>query len=353
MAVAAEHMSAVVLDGPHDLRLTEVARPRIARARDVLIDVALSGVCGTDLHAIHSPDTFGVPAGTILGHEIVGTVRAVGPEVENVAVGQRVVVAPNVHCGWCDHCRLGLTNQCRNRRTYGFTDPGGFASHVVVDAVACYPIAQDLPDREAVLAEPLSTVIASLRQGEPFPGEVAVVIGGGPIGLMHAVLLTGAGLTVIVVEPSAPRAAIADELDVAVVSQGPDRVLTTVDRETGGLGADLVIDTAGTQLDLASRIVRPGGRIVLFGVAPGFEGIVPVHHLQEREARVTGCLIGRNTFLPAVRMLEQRRFDFGPILPREVPIEELIAAVERQRSHQILKAAVRFEPNVSSNDTTE
>lgn len=135
MAHADDHMSAVVLDGADDLQLTDVVRPQVGRSRDVLLDIAVSGVCGTDLHAIHAPAAFGVPKGTILGHEMVGVVRAIGDEVRNVAIGQRVVVAPNVFCGWCDHCRLGLTNHCRNRRTYGFTEHGGFGPQVVVDGL--------------------------------------------------------------------------------------------------------------------------------------------------------------------------------------------------------------------------
>jgi len=339
---AIRNMPAAVLNGVEDLSIAEVERPVIRRDTEVLLDVTAAGVCGTDLHAIHEPASMGVPPGTILGHEFVGVAREVGAAVRSVTTGDRVVVAPNVSCGWCQHCRLGLPNHCLNNTTYGLSEHGGFAPHAVVEEVACLRVPDRLSDRLAVLAEPLSTVVAGVRLAEPFPGELAVVIGLGPIGMMYSAVLSAAGMRVVAIEPAPARAAVGEDFGADVVLEYPQAAPEAIEEATGGMGADAVIDTSGRQIELATRLARKAGRIVLFGAAPGFRAEISPGTIQEGELRVVGCLIGRATFLPALRLLDAGIVDLDAIVSEEVGLSDLPDAIARQRRQETLKPVVRF-----------
>src|SRR5581483_4375241 len=193
--------------------------------------------------------------GVVLGHELVGVVAEAGPEAE-LPEGERVAVAPNVSCGTCGPCRRGRRNHCERFTTIGIFVDGGLAPKVRVPAAQCHPIAASLPAHVAALAEPLSTVVHGARQAAAFPGELAVVIGAGPIGLMFVALLSHAGASVVAVEPAAERAALAERLGARAIAPGAQL----------DVPADVVVDAVGSQLPAALDLVASGGRILLFGV---------------------------------------------------------------------------------------
>ncbi|MDQ3822772.1 MAG: alcohol dehydrogenase catalytic domain-containing protein, partial [Actinomycetota bacterium] len=203
-------MPAAVLAGAGRLEIAERPVPALDGAPDVLLDVEACGICGTDLQILGGghPATVGV----VLGHEFVGRVAEVGPGVDELPPGRRVAVAPNVSCGQCEWCRRGLRNQCERFTTHGVFVDGGLAPHVRVPASACHPVSESLPAHVAALVEPLSTVVHGARQARPFPGETALVVGAGPIGLMFVALFRLAGLRVGVVERSDERRRLAEAL---------------------------------------------------------------------------------------------------------------------------------------------
>lgn len=344
MTAATATMTAAVLADVGTLAVVERPVPAVAEPTDVLLDVEACGICGTDLHILSKPPGQPATIGTVLGHEFVGVVRQVGAGVTSLRPRDRVAVAPNVTCGQCVWCRRGLRNHCENWTTHGIYVDGGLAPHVVVPAASCYPISSSLPAHVAALAEPLSTVVNGVRLAEVFPGETAAVIGAGPMGLMFTALLELAGASVIVLEPAERRAALA-------VKMGADRVLdpgredpAAVTRElTGGLGADLVVDAVGSQLATALDLVRKAGRIVLFGMNDQARTELAQVRITRDELRLLGAFVGQDVFPDAIRLLEQGRLDFEPLVTHRISLAELPEAVEELRAGRAVKAQVVFE----------
>ena len=169
-------------DGKFKLDLRALPIPEITKPDDVLVKVDGCGICGSDvaiLAGLHP-----VVPNVVIGHEFIGRVEAVGEGVTHVKVGQRVAVAPNLVCGVCPYCRLGMPNHCLNWTCIGVHMNGGFAEYTLAPASAVLPISPDLPLEEAVFIEPLSCVYAGTSRIKIQPGETAVVLGAGPIGLI-------------------------------------------------------------------------------------------------------------------------------------------------------------------------
>jgi threonine dehydrogenase-like Zn-dependent dehydrogenase len=325
-------VKAAVLADVGTLAIEERPEPSVADD-EVLLDVEACGVCGTDLHILSTPPSHPANVGVVLGHEFVGRVRERGAGVESVGVGDRVAVAPNLWCGECAWCRRGLRNQCERGTTYGIFVDGGLAPLVAVKARACFPISTDLPAHVAALAEPLSTVVHGARQAQAFPGERAVVIGGGPIGAMFCALLTLAGASVTVVEPVRERAELAAALGaVDVVS--PDGV--------GGLEAEIVVDAVGSQLAAALEVVARGGRVLLFGMNEHARAEVAQSRITRDELTVLGSYVGQDVLPDAIRLLEQGRIDFARLVTHRIAVDELPAAIDELRAGRALKVEVEL-----------
>jgi threonine dehydrogenase-like Zn-dependent dehydrogenase len=318
-------MPAAVLADAGRLEIAERPVPTLDGAEDVVLDVAACGICGTDLRILGGghPATVGV----ILGHEFAGTVADVGEGVTSLERGQRVVVAPNVSCGQCDWCRRGLRNQCERFTTHGVFVDGGLAPHARVPASACHPISGSLPAHVAALVEPLSTVVHGIRQARPFPGETALVIGAGPIGLMFLALFRLAGWRVAVEEPSEERRELARRLGA---------------EELEGSPADVVVDAVGSQLGTALDRVAKGGRILLFGVDAQARAEVAQERITRDELTILGSFVGQDVFPEAIRLLEGGRLDLEPLVTHRIGLEELPAAVEELRAGRAVKVEVVF-----------
>jgi len=324
---------AAVLADVGTLALEERPEPRVRAADEVVLEVEACGICGTDLHILSRPPGHPANVGVVLGHEFVGIVAEVGADVRSVSIGERVVVAPNLWCGECAWCRRGLRNQCKNGTTYGIFVDGGLASRVAVKAKVCFPISRELPAHIAALAEPLSTVVHGARQAAVFPGETAVVIGAGPIGAFFCALLNAAGATVVAVEPTRERADVVRSLGAAdVVAPG----------DTAGLEADVVVDAVGSQFGAALALVVPGGRVLLFGMNERSRTEVAQSRITRNELTVLGSYVGQDVFPDAIRLLEQGRIDFSPIVTHRVAVDGLPGAIDELRSGRALKVEVEF-----------
>jgi threonine dehydrogenase-like Zn-dependent dehydrogenase len=326
-------VKAAVLAEVGTLGLEERPEPALGAADEVVLEVEACGVCGTDLHILETPPGHPANVGVVLGHEFVGRVTAVGDAVRSLREGERVVVAPNLWCGECEWCRRGLRNQCENGTTYGIFIDGGLAPLVAVKAKACYPISAGLPAHVAALAEPLSTVVHGARQAQVFPGERAIVIGAGPIGAFFCALLNAAGATVTAVEPTPERAELARALGATRVV-APD--------ETGGLEAEVVVDAVGSQLAAALDLVARGGRVLLFGMNTAARADVAQSRITRDELTVLGSYVGQDVFPDAIRLLEQERIDFSPVVTHRIEVGELPRAIEELRAGRALKVEVEF-----------
>ncbi|MFQ7552650.1 MAG: alcohol dehydrogenase catalytic domain-containing protein [Blautia marasmi] len=186
-------MRSAVFYGKHDLRVEEHEVPAVG-PHDVLIQVKVCGVCGTDVH-IYEGDKGAaeVTPPTILGHEFAGIISEVGSQVKNYKPGDRVCIDPNCYCGACDPCRNGVAHYCENMIGYGTTVDGGFAEYCSVDERQVYLLGEHTTFEQGAMAEPVACCLHGIDMCEIQPGHQVVVIGGGMIGLLMLQLASWQG----------------------------------------------------------------------------------------------------------------------------------------------------------------
>jgi L-iditol 2-dehydrogenase len=246
--------------GPGGTALGEVAVPVPGRGQ-IRLRVTGTGICGTDLH-IMDDEYLSVPP-VVMGHEVTGVIDAVGEDVGREALGRRVSLETYyVTCGRCFYCRSGAPNLCGSRRSIGSHVDGGFADHVVVPLVNAHDVAPSVGDAAGALYEPLACVAHALCDpAVASPGDTALVVGPGAMGLLAAQVLAAEGATVTVVTArDALRLAAADSLGLTAVEAG--------DLAVPGAGFDVVVDCSGAAegIDTALRSARKGGRYVQIGL---------------------------------------------------------------------------------------
>ncbi|HAJ36587.1 MAG TPA: hypothetical protein DCL15_12945 [Chloroflexi bacterium] len=269
-------MKAAIQTGVRQFEVREVPDP-ILPDDGVILRVTACGVCGSDLRRWREGLPPGVD-GIIPGHEIAGEVIAVGGGVSHLAVGDRLALAPDIHCGRCWYCQRGLFNLCDHTRLLGITPgyPGGFAEKLAVTGEVlangiAHPIPAGLPDEIAALAEPCSSVLASHLKTNTSLNDVVVVIGAGPIGALLVMIAKVRGArALIVVRSERRRELIARFEPDAIIDSSREDMVARVRELTHGLGADIAIcanPDASTQA-AAVQMVRKGGKVVLFGGLP-------------------------------------------------------------------------------------
>ncbi len=267
-------MRAVVFAGEGRVRVDDVAEPKLVHRGDALVRVDLSSICGSDLHLL-TGKTPGLKPGSVIGHEFVGRVTEV-VEGANVAAGDRVIGSFLIACGSCNRCAAGRFNFCSNRRALGTGEltgdlDGAQAEHVRVPVadVNLRRIDDSLSDERALFGgDILATGFYGADLTEAAGGDIAVIVGAGPVGLFSALAVARRGARAIVVDTNAARARwAADNLGLEVVggAEHPDEAIASL---TGGAKADVAIDAVGVvpALKTAMRSVREGGRVVVLGV---------------------------------------------------------------------------------------
>ena len=271
-------MRALRWHGPRDLRLEEVPEPEPPGPGEALVEVAYCGVCGTDVHEYTAgphmirpgphPLTGHRPP-LALGHEISGTVRALGGPVPGIEVGDRVAVDPCWRCGTCRWCVRGDYHICPKGGSVGLASPGGLAELVTVPAAGLVRLPDGVPDEPAALAEPLAVGLHAVRRGGVTPGDNVLVLGAGPIGFAAVLAARAAGAAgVYVSEPSARRRELVAGLATEVYDPAASDPRREVYLRTGRVGPDVVVEATGVP-ELAAAAVssaRRGGRIVLAGI---------------------------------------------------------------------------------------
>jgi 2-desacetyl-2-hydroxyethyl bacteriochlorophyllide A dehydrogenase len=305
-----------------------------------LVRVDMAGLCGTD-YRIWSGDR-SVRYPLIMGHEFVGRIEAVGEQVTNLSVGQRVVAEPNYSCGHCPLCREGNRNLCPGRTAIGIDVDGAFAELASLPAKCCWPVPDSVGDDEAVMTEPLAVVVRAVNRGVPRPHEAAAVVGAGSLGLLALQVLRAAGARVLVVSRSARRFELARALGAEAthaVSGGP---LDAVGRDFSGReGVDLVVETAGTAdaVNHALALVRPGGRVVLTGL-PHEPTTLSFFPVVRHEITILGSMIYQDEFPQSLGLLESGRVRTGPLLTHRFALADIDAAFTAHRAPDSIKVTV-------------
>jgi L-idonate 5-dehydrogenase len=341
---------AVVIHGPRDLRVEDVPDQELG-PKDVAVEIAAGGICGSDLH-YYQHGGFGtvrVRHPMVLGHEIAGTVVAVGAEATAVKVGDKAAVNPARPCRNCRYCLMGLATQCLDVRFFGSAMRmphvnGGFQQRLVAEERQCIRVPDDMPLEKAAFAEPLAVCLHAVERAGPVFGRRVLITGAGPIGLLAllAARHTGAG-EVVVTDVTAPALAMARQLgaDVTVdVAADPD-ALAPYKADKGAF--DIVFEASGNPAALrqAIELVRPRGVLVLIGLGP--EAPLPLVSVVTKELDVRGTFRFDQEFATAVDALASGRIDPMPLLTETIPVADAVAAFELAGDRsRALKVQLRF-----------
>ena len=275
-----------------DLNKMEFTQRPIPQPKEdeVLVKVEHVGVCGSDLHYYEHGriGDFIVKPPFVLGHEAGGTVVEVGKNVTHLKVGDKVALEPGKTCGKCEFCRTGRYNLCPDVEFFA-TPPidGVFQEYVAHEAALCFKIPDNMDTMEAALIEPLAVGFHAARQGNAQLGQTAVVMGAGCIGLVTLLALKAMGLsTVYVVDVMQKRLDKALELGATAVINGKDTdTVEEINRLTEGQGADLVIETAGTEITSRQSVYvcKKGATIVFVGYSPSGDVNMPMGAALDKE----------------------------------------------------------------------
>ncbi len=312
------------------------------RADDVLVRVEACGICGTDLNILAVPPAHKAPPGIIIGHEGVGVVESVGPEVASLQPGDRVVIANRLTCGKCEYCRRGLDNQCTDYQTIGTTIDGAFAPYLVAPQRALWKIDRSVPRDDAALFEPLACVVGSVKRAPIQAGDNVAIIGGGPMGLLFALVYRTLGAGRVIVLDVAPyRLEFAQEMGLEAINVTQADAAAEVKRMTG-LGADLVVDAVGNQLGQAVKLARRGAQIVLFGLRPHDNPPVNQYTITRYDLTVHGTFVGLHPFAQTIQLLESRRIQPSVLVTHHLPLAQLQEGVELMRTQQAMKVLIEM-----------
>lgn len=343
-------MKAAILQGPNILALTDMATPEAAPG-ELILRVRAATVCGTDLRILTGRKTKGVRFPSVIGHEFAGEVVQTGEGVSLFKVGDRVCMDPVIPCLSCAYCKNGHENVCQNRQAMGYEFDGAFAEFIRIPAIALkagnvFKMPEGMTFEAAALAEPLACCINGQRNAGVKLGDSVVILGAGPIGLMHAALARLAGARqVIVSEPNALRRQAASERGVDhVCDPSAESLNDFVNARTDGLGADVVILAIGVpQLaNEALNIVRKGGRVNLFaGFSAGDTSNIDVNLIHYNELIVTGAsALSRRDYELAMNMLSTGQIDANALITHRYSVADSLAAFDEAGSGRALKVAI-------------
>jgi L-iditol 2-dehydrogenase len=345
-------MLAAVYHGPEDVRLEEVSVPIIG-ADEVLLKVANAGICGTDLRIWHGAHRK-FPPGTVRipGHELVGDIAELGANVKGLEPGERVFVAPNMGCGHCRQCVSGNNNRCASYEAIGVTMDGAFAEYVRIPAAAILQgnlirLAAQADPAAAALIEPFACVLRGQDAVAVRPGEVVLVVGAGPIGIMHVMLARLRGAGRVIVSDLLP-----DRLGLAIRT-GADRTVSplqedlaaVIAEESGGEGADVIIvaaPAAGAQEE-ALKLSAIGGRINLFGGLPREQSTIRfdsnlVHYKELVVTGTTACSTA--DCWRAAALVNSGRVDLSHLVSARFPLSEALQALAAAEDRKSLKVVI-------------
>jgi threonine dehydrogenase-like Zn-dependent dehydrogenase len=332
-------MRAAVYEGEGRLVVKDVPDPTPA-PDEVLIEVEACGVCGSDVQIINVPPGHPSTPPVIIGHELVGWIRATGTAVTDIALGTRVVVDPDPKCGSCDSCRAGRPANCVNIVALGVHRDGALARFVTAPANCVYPISPDIPAALAALVEPLSCVVNGTNRAAIRPGESAVVFGAGAIGCLFIAVLRASGAArIVAIEPSPFRAPVARAVGADVVVT-PDEWAARR-HELLPHGADVVVDAVGSVLAQAIDAAAMGGRVVVFGMNGNARPEVHQIEIVEKGLSIMGSYISNFTFPAAIRLVESGALNLAPMITATIPLEETVAGIARLRSGDAVKIVIQ------------
>ncbi len=335
-------MTAIVLHGARDLRL-ELAATAPLGETDVLVRIGVGGICGSDLH-YYQDGGFGtvrLREPMILGHEVAGTVEAIGRESNGLRVGDAVALSPSRPCYACPRCFRNQHHHCPSMQFYGSAMPfphvqGAFREHIVADIRQCHRVEKNVSLNQAAMAEPFAVALHAVRQASSagsngsLAGQRVLITGCGPIGALTLIAAQVAGAAEVVVSDLHDRA-----VDFAL-SLGAQRGLNVandpeaMDAEVRDHGAfDVMLEASGSGRAIVAGLgaLEPGGVLVQIGI--GGEVTLPMNLVVAKEISVKGSFRFHPEFAWAVSLINQGRVDLSPLVSHEFGVKDAVAAFEQ------------------------
>ncbi|MCH2663508.1 alcohol dehydrogenase catalytic domain-containing protein [bacterium] len=299
---------------------------------EVLIKVARAGICGTDLHIFMGHMDQRVTKPLVMGHEMCGEIVE-APDGADYQVGERVVVEPTVFCGMCAACRRGNTHVCQNLNFLGIDSAGAFQELWNAPVDRLHRIPRELSDNAAAMIEPLAVAVHDVRRAQVELGDQAVVIGGGPIGLLVAQAARLDGAEVIISEVNPYRLNVAESCGFRTVDPTKDDLAEAVMSWTNGAGCDLVFEVSGSApgAKVMTDLLRVRGKVALVGVHAS-PPEVDLHRFFWRELELVGCRVYESVdFERAIRIASAGEVDLESLVSKVVSYEEAYWGFEQMR----------------------
>ncbi|MGD6751215.1 zinc-dependent alcohol dehydrogenase family protein [Streptomyces sp. BH105] len=316
-------MKAAIVESVGKVVVGEVPDPTPG-PRDVIVEVAACGLCGTDLHILQGEFAPTLPV--VPGHEFAGTIAEVGSQVTELRVGDRVAVDPSLHCHECRYCRAGRGNLCERWAAIGVSTAGGAAQYAVAPVANCVPLPDHVQTQDAALIEPLSCAVRGYDVLQSRLGSHVLIYGSGTMGLMMLELAkkTGAA-SVDVVDLNPDRLATAQRLGVSASAANPDEL----DRPTGW---DVVIDATGNAAAIQDGLgrVAKAGTFLQFGVADYATRVeIDPYRIYNQEITITGSMAVLHSYERAAELFAGGVLDPSVFISDRLPLDNYPQALDQ------------------------
>lgn len=337
------HISAAFYRGDKTFKVEQTA-PIAPGPGEAQIRIAYCGICGTDMHVYHGNMDARVGLNRVVGHEMSGTVAALGDGVSNVAVGQKVVVRPLDHCGDCPACAAGHFHICHKLKFLGLDTDGAMQELWSVPAHTLHVLPDDLRLDHAALIEPVAVACHDVRLSGLEPGEDVVVIGGGPIGILVAMAARDAGGKVVVSEVNPNRLAIAQKLGFDTVNPAEADLAAEIMARTGDKGAEVVFEVSGTQpgVDAMTSVAATRARIVMVAIH-ATKPQIDLFQFFWRELKLIGARVYEpEDYEKAISIIASGGVDADTVITDVSPLSDIQAAFEAlDRSPTAMKSLIK------------
>lgn len=319
-------MRALVIRDIGKIELCELPIPQVKQPYDVLLKVSAVGICGSDIKILEGKHHY--RKNIALGHEFCGKVVEIGSHVSHVKVGDRIAIDPNIRCGFCTFCRMGLTSQCVEIKnsSIGVMQNGGYAEYCLVPESQCYVLPDDIDDILGTQVETLATVVNGMNTILMLPYDYVMILGFGPIGYLFAQFSKNMAAKVAVTEIDPFRVSIAKKCGLTIWNPLEEDVVENITEFTYGRKADIVVEATGNALEQALQCVTPGGKVLPFGMDSSIQAKVVPNDITRWATKILGLYLGQNTMLPAIRVFQEQRLNMEPFFTKTIPLTAGISA---------------------------
>ncbi len=351
-------MKALLLSEYSRLEVHDLPRPAPGPG-EVLVQVAACGICGSDVHGFDGSSGRRIPP-LVMGHEAAGMVAEIGPNVTRFAVGDRVTFDSTVYCGECPFCAAGQVNLCDHRQVIGVSTPdfrraGAFAEFVTVPERIVYNLPASMPFAEAAMLEAVAVALHAVAVSEVKPGQTAVVIGAGMIGLLTLQAAKAAGCSrIIVADVDRTRLKLASEMgaDELILASGAEFVQAVLD-STSGHGVDLVLEAVGRDETVSAAIdaVRKGGTVTLIGnITPTVT--LPLQKVVSRQVRLQGSCASCGEYPQAIDLITSGKIRVAPLITAVAPLSDGASWFDRLHAREPNLMKIVLDPRLSDGTTS-